>query len=466
MEQVPSAIRPQRQTKESDLQKNQVFVLDANVILSDAQCISKFGQNRLVVPMIVLEEIDKFKREMTETGRNARQFSRAIDALRKKGSLSKGVVVSDQGGLINIELFPDDIPSDVGFLDLSRADNQILTVCLSLQKREKRIDVVLVTKDINLRVKADALGVPAVDYEPVHVTIEELYTGTKMFDVKEQIIDEFYAKKRVEIPGGDFIPNQYIILRNFENASHTAIGKYSEEHGAIVSLIRANEGIWGIFPKNVEQTFAFDALLDENIQLVTLVGKAGTGKTLLAIAAGLYSTLDEGVYKKMLVSRPIFPLGRDIGYLPGEIEDKLNPWMTPIYDNLDLILSLGNERYLSRPSKRTPQRAAQELIAQGLIAVEPLTYIRGRSIPHQFMIVDEAQNLTPHEIKTIITRAGENTKIILTGDCYQIDNPYVDSANNGLTYVVERFKGQRVSAHINLTKGERSNLAELATQLL
>lgn len=446
--------------------RQKIFVLDANVILSDAQSINKFGPNRLVIPMIVLEEVDKFKREMTETGRNARQFSRAVDHLRKQGNLAKGVMVSPQGGLMNIELFPEDIPSEVGYLDISRSDNQILTTCLALKRTEKNQDVILVTKDVNLRVKADALGIEAEDYDPVHLSLDELYPGTRVFEVSAEIIDAFYEKKHVELPGVSFTPNEYVILKDVQNPSHTAVGRYSEEHGSVVSLIRVTDGVWGIFPKNVEQTFAFDMLLDESIKLVTMVGKAGTGKTLLALAAGLCVTLDEDAFKKMLVSRPIFPLGRDIGYLPGEIEEKLNPWMQPIFDNLDLILSMGNDRFLHRPSKRAPGRGAQELISQGLVSIEPLTYIRGRSIPQQYMIIDEAQNLTPHEIKTIITRVGENTKIVLTGDCYQIDNPYVDSANNGLTYVVERFKNQRISGHITLTKGERSTLAELATQLL
>ncbi len=446
--------------------KQKIFAFDANVILSDAQCFTKFGPSRIVVPMIVLEEIDKFKHEMTETGRNARHFSRAMDGLRKKGDLAKGVMVSDQGGLLSIELFPDDIPSSVNFLDISKADNQILTTCLALQKTNPKQEVILITKDINLRVKADALGLPSEDYDPLHVTIEELYSGVRYFDVSEEIVDTFYTEKKVKIPEATFGANQYIILRNIENPSHTAIGRYHEEQEAIVSLISSSEGIWGIHPKNVEQSFAFDMLMDESIQLVTMVGKAGTGKTLLAIAAGLALTLDDGIYKKMLVSRPIFPLGRDIGYLPGEIEEKLNPWMQPIFDNLDFILSMGTERFIHRPTKRTPGRGSQELITQGLIAIEPLTYIRGRSIPQQYIIIDEAQNLTPHEIKTIITRAGENTKIVLTGDCYQIDNPYVDSANNGLAYVVERFKNQRIAGHVTLQKGERSTLSEIATQLL
>jgi len=226
-----------------------------------------------------------------------------------------------------------------------------------------------------------------------------------------------------------------------------------------VPIRKIREPIWGIKPRNKEQHFALDLLLNDEIKLVTLVGKAGTGKTLLAIAAGLQKSVEEGVYHKLLVSRPVFPLGRDIGYLPGDIEEKLNPWMQPIYDNVELLLGLGR-------SDRKEGRSYKEMVDLGYIQIEPLTYIRGRSIPNQYMIIDEAQNLTPHEIKTIITRVGDNTKIVLTGDPYQIDNPYIDASNNGLTTVVERFKAEGISGHVTLTKGERSGLAELAANIL
>jgi PhoH-like ATPase len=446
-----------------------VFVLDSNVVLTDAQSLYKFGENEVIIPMCVLEEIDQFKREMTERGRNARHFSHILDDLRKISHLGDGVKLNKQGGILRIELFPDDVPPEMGYLDISTADNQMLTICLELQKRHKNQEVIFITKDINLRVKADALGIASDDFDPSHVSIEELYPGFRYVEVAEDIIDTFFSKKKVVLPDQKFSPNEYVILRNFENKSHTAIGRYNEEQTAVCGLLRPKEGVWGIFPKNVEQSFALDMLLDDSIQLATLVGKAGTGKTLMAIAAGMLQTIDTGTFKKLLVSRPIFPLGRDIGFLPGEIEDKLNPWMQPIFDNLDLLLGGSGSDTKSPRSKRAqsaPKAAQEQLIAQGLISIEPLTYIRGRSIPYQYLIVDEAQNLTPHEVKTIITRAGEGTKIVLTGDCYQIDNPYVDSSNNGLAHVVERFKGERISAHITLQRGERSNLAELATQLL
>ncbi|HLB59753.1 MAG TPA: PhoH family protein, partial [Bdellovibrionota bacterium] len=244
------------------------------------------------------------------------------------------------------------------------------------------------------------------------------------------------------------------------NPDHTAIARYDIQRKCIVPLHQWVEGVWGIHPKNVEQTFAMDLLLNDEIQLVTLVGKAGTGKTLLALAAGLRRTIDDNLYQRMLVSRPIFPMGKDIGFLPGDVAQKLNPWMQPIFDNIEFIMTQGAGQRKGRG------RNYMELVNQGMINIEPLTYIRGRSIPNQFFIVDEAQNLTPHEIKTIITRAGQNTKVVLTGDCYQIDNPYLDSSNNGLTYIVEAFKKEPIAGHVTLRKGERSGLAELATNLL
>jgi PhoH-like ATPase len=258
----------------------------------------------------------------------------------------------------------------------------------------------------------------------------------------------------------EFLANQCLTLKDAANPSHTALARFNRALRQAETLLRApKEGLWGIHPRNREQQFAFDLLLNEDIQLVTLVGKAGTGKTLLAIAAGLNKSADEGRYNRLLVSRPVFPLGRDLGFLPGDLEEKLSPWMQPIFDNIELLLGAVEEG-----SKR--KRGYKELVDLGLVEIEALTYIRGRSIPKQYMIVDEAQNLTPHEIKTIITRAGEGTKIILTGDPYQIDNPYIDSASNGLTYVVEKFKGEEIAGHVTLTKGERSCLAELAANLL
>ncbi|RME38845.1 MAG: PhoH family protein, partial [Deltaproteobacteria bacterium] len=343
-------------------------------------------------------------------------------------------------------------------LRTERGDNRILAVALKLRD-ERREPVVFVTKDTNLRIKADALGLRAEDYESDKVSLEELYSGAAEVMVSGDEVDRFYSDGYLDLEG-DYHPNQCLTLVDAANPSHTAIGRYQAALKRVLPLVPVpKEGLWGIHPRNREQQFAFDMLLNEDVQLVTLVGMAGTGKTLLALAAGLHMTADENRYSRLLVSRPIFPLGRDLGFLPGDVEEKLAPWMQPIFDNVELLLGSVDEG-----GKR--KRGYRELVDLGLLEIEALTYIRGRSIPHQYLIVDEAQNLTPHEIKTIITRAGEGTKIVLTGDPYQIDNPYVDSSSNGLTYVVEKFKEQDIAGHITLKKGERSCLAELAANLL
>lgn len=429
-------------------------VLDTNVILFDAQAIFKFKDADVYIPISVIEEIDRFKRDPGENGRNARHFSRTIDVLREKGPLAKGVKADnyDSKIFISTDQMVDGMPRE---LDPEKADNRILGTALFLQKKGDRA-VELITKDINLRIKADVFGVKAKDYEPERVEVDEMYLGHEEVDADADVINEFYSKKIVAGNPFNLRNNEYIVMKDKSNENHSAIGKYSEKEGGIVPLLRSGESIWGIHPRNVEQTFAMDCLLNDEILFVSLVGKAGTGKTLMALAAGLYKTLDEGRFQRLLVSRPIFPMGRDIGYLPGDVEQKLNPWMQPIFDNVEFLMGAD---------KKAAGRA-QELINQGMLNIEPLTYIRGRSIPNQYLIVDEAQNLTPHEIKTIVTRAGQGTKVVLTGDAYQIDNPYVDSATSGLTYAVERFKGQRIAAHVTLQKGERSELAELAANIL
>lgn len=434
------------------------FILDTNVLLFDPQAIYKFGNNDVIIPMVVIEEIDRFKREMSENGRHARLFSRLIDEMRADGELSKGVKLPN-GGMLAVELgvsapLPLDLPMD-------KADNRILALAMSLRKESPKRPIVFCTKDVNLRIKADALGITAEDYEPSSVEPEQLYSGTATLQVDAHLVDEFYQNKRLALRDKQLKANQYVILKDSANPNHTAMGRFSRELDCIVPIYKPAEGLWGIFPKNAEQAFAIDALLNDDIKLVSLVGKAGTGKTLLAIAAGLAKTVDEGVYHRLLVSRPVFPLGKDIGFLPGDIEEKLNPWMQPIYDNIDFLFGATGAK-----GRRGAGKGCQELMNQGLLQIEPLTYIRGRSIPQQYLIVDESQNLTPHEIKTIVTRAGDNTKIVLTGDSFQIDNPYVDSANNGLVYLVERFKDEAISAHITLAKGERSKLSELASNLL
>lgn len=436
------------------------FVLDTNVLLFDPQALFKFGSNDIVIPIVVIEEIDRFKREMSENGRHARLFSRLIDGMRSDGELSKGVKLPN-GSVLTVELGSNQpLPVE---LQMDKADNRILALAISLKKEHPKRPVVFVTKDVNLRIKADALGIIAEDYEPSSVEPEELYAGVTTLSVDAHRIDEFYQNKRLNHKdiGTTLKPNQYVILKDSINPNHTAMGRFSKDLDCVVPILKPSEGLWGIFPKNAEQAFAMDALLNDDVKLVSLVGKAGTGKTLLAIAAGLAKTVDEGVYHRLLVSRPVFPLGKDIGFLPGDIEEKLNPWMQPIYDNIDFLFGATSAK-----GRRGAGKGCQELMNQGLLQIEPLTYIRGRSIPQQYLIVDEAQNLTPHEIKTIVTRAGDDTKIVLTGDSFQIDNPYVDSANNGLVYLVDRFKEEAIAAHITLSKGERSKLSELASNLL
>ncbi len=433
------------------------YVLDTNVLLHDPQALFKFADNNLIIPITVIEEIDRFKKDLNETGRNARYVSRVLDGLRRQGQLIKGVPL-DVGGTLRVVLHTgsamDRLPPEL--VD-DRGDNRILAVALDL--KEKGETPVFVTKDTNLRIKADALGLTAEDYSSDKVDVDDLYSGYTDVLVDKAEIDRFFEAGYLDLEG-DYQPNQFLTLTDSSNPSHTALGRYNLIMRRVVTLIPLpKEGIWGIHSRNREQQFAFDLLMNDDIQLVSLVGKAGTGKTLLAIAVGLHKSADEGAYTRLLVSRPVFPLGKDLGFLPGDIEEKLAPWMQPIFDNVELLLGSVDEQ-----GKR--KRGYKELVDLGLLEIEALTYIRGRSIPKQYLIVDEAQNLTPHEIKTIVTRAGEGTKVVLTGDPYQIDNPYVDSSSNGLTYLVEKFKGQEISGHITLSKGERSPLAELAANLL
>ncbi len=432
---------------------SRTYVLDTNVLLHDPHSIFRFQEHAVVIPVWVIEEIDRFKRDVTEIGRSAREVSRTLDDLRRYGPLSEGVPLPDGGTLqVTIEkLEKNNLPPTIRE---GSADNLILGVALALKK--KGLDVVLVTKDTNLRIKADAFGLPAEDYETGKVQIDELYPGWRTLTVPRKILDGLFQKKRIAVEA-ELYPNEMVLLVDEENPSHTALARQDPQDRSLHPIDEVKP-LWGITPRNREQRFALDLLLNDNVPLVTLVGKAGTGKTLLALAAGLHKVADQQEYQRLLVTRPIFPMGRDIGYLPGELEEKLKPWMQPIFDNLELLLNLS---YSNRGHD-----AYRELVDQRVLQIEALTYIRGRSIPNQFLVVDEAQNLTPHEVKTIITRAGENTKIVLTGDPYQIDNPYIDSSSNGLTYVVERFKGQKEAGHITLTRGERSPLAETAANVL
>ncbi|MEW5741533.1 MAG: PhoH family protein [Myxococcota bacterium] len=435
------------------------FVLDTNVLLHDPRSIYSFDDNTVIIPIYVIEELDQFKKDMSELGRNARQVARYLDAHRAEGTVAEGVPLPN-GGILKVSFVEHDLPKSMA--DGGLMDNRILAVAIEARKREPGTQTVFITKDTNLRIRADALGLQAQDFEPERVEISELYTGVAEHLVSADVIDQLYKPgAEVDFPGQkDLAPNQFVLFKDQANTSHTAMGRYDGAKQRVVPLNRqVKDGVWGVRPRNMEQSFLIDLLLNDDVKLVTIVGKAGTGKTLMAIAAGLQKVTEEAAYQKLLVSRPIFPLGKDIGYLPGDVEQKLNPWMQPIFDNVEYLLNL------SRSDKKAG-RGYHELMDLGIVEIEPLTYIRGRSIPNQYIIVDEAQNLTPHEVKTIVTRVGDNTKIVLTGDPFQIDNPYVDSTNNGLVHVVNRFKDQKIAGHIVMSKGERSQLAELATNLL
>jgi PhoH-like ATPase len=439
-------------------QLKKTFILDTSVLLYDPQSIYKFPDSDIHIPLVVIEELDRFKKDPNENGRNGRAFSRIVDGLRQKGSLSEGVSL-ENGGKLTISLKTDFDKNSLGPINLTINDNIILAHAYWLKSKGK--NVFLISKDINLRVKSDAIGVPSDDYGKMDITIDDLYSGHKILEVKPKSIDEFEENRFLELSKDEMegiSPNEYLTIQEANNPQRRKLGRYCQRKLGIVPLIKAREGLWGIYPKNVEQQFAIDALLNQEVKLVSLVGKAGTGKTLLAIAAGLELTVGKQEYSRLLVSRPVQPMGRDLGFLPGDVNEKLGPWMQPIFDNMDFLF--GGDKGHDATS------GWDDLINQGLLHIEPLTYIRGRSIPAQYLIVDEAQNLSPHEIKTIITRAGEGTKVILTGDCEQIDNPYLDSVNNGLAYCIERLKAEPIVAHTILKVGERSELSEVASKYL
>ncbi|MBN1603925.1 MAG: PhoH family protein [Chitinispirillaceae bacterium] len=435
------------------------YILDTTILLYDAQAIFSFGKSNVIIPIPVIEAIDHFKRDVSEIGRSARQTSRILDELRQKAPVTSGITL-DNGGKLYVRIssgaathrLPDELR------DRNR-DNLILAIALDVKEHANGVPTIFVSKDINLRIKADALGLDVQDYESDKVDIEELYSGFCTVNVSPADIRQFRESGSLRLEG-ELYPNQYVMLQVQNEPKVSAMGRYNAVQKKIVRLYtEGREGMWRISPRNSEQVCAMDALLNDEIQLVTLVGKAGTGKTLLAVAASLFKTVDENIYSRILVSRPTLPMGKDIGFLPGTIEEKLTPWMYPIVDNVELIMRKEN-----RSARHI--RGFKELVDMGILVIEPLTYIRGRSIHNQYLILDEAQNLTPHEIKTIITRVGDGTKIVVTGDPYQIDNPYIDSSSNGLTYVVERFKKQEIAAHVTFTKGERSKLSELAANLL
>ena len=434
------------------------YILDTNVLLHDPNSLLSFVDNHVLIPIEVIEEIDRFKRESTDLGQNARSVSRMLDSLRGTGSLSEGVDLPN-GGKLKIAFYKNGHSGNGdGDFNANTVDNRILLLAAGIQKSQPKNPTILVSKDINLRIKADALGLQAEDYETDRVFITDLYTGMMEMTVSTAKITEFRAKSELALDNGKkYFPNEYCTLLDESNTKKAALAKVDATGTKLVPIIDSREGVWGIKPRNREQHFAFDALLDDRVKLVTLMGKAGTGKTLLAMAAGLKKTVLDREFRRLVVARPTISMGKELGFLPGSLEEKLAPWMQPIHDALEMLsdLNMGHEH-----------RRSNDLMRSGSIVVEALSYIRGRSIAHQFMVIDEAQNLTPLEVKTIVTRVGHGTKIVFTGDPYQIDNPYVDSSSNGFNYVVSKFRGESVAAHVELQKGERSELAELAANLL
>ena len=441
---------------------SKIYVLDTNVLLQDPYSIFSFNDNDVVIPAVALEEVDSKKRYMDEIGRNARQISRLIDNLRESGKLHDKIPL-ENGGTLRIELNHRSFHELQEIFIEKTNDNRILAVAKNLSieesKKENGRTVILVSKDTLVRVKADAIGLISEDFLSDRVVENDhLYTGFIDVQVSLDTLNRFYENGQLpvsEIGNGNFYPNQFLILKDVLGSSSSALAVVDSSRKYIKKLIFDHEHIWGIRPRNVQQTMAIELLLKKDVPLVTLIGKAGTGKTLLALASGLMQTEDFGDYKKLLVARPIVPMGKDLGFLPGEKEEKLRPWMQPIFDNLEYLFNT-----------KKPGELEAILAGMGSIEVEALTYIRGRSIPDQFIIIDEAQNLTKHEVKTILTRVGEGSKIVLMGDPEQIDHPYLDAFNNGLSYVVERFKDQPIAGHVKLVKGERSSLAQLAADLL
>jgi PhoH-like ATPase len=432
------------------------YILDTNVLLHDPNSVLNFQDNSVILPIEVLEEIDRFKRESSELGQNARAVSRMLDAFRAQGRLSEGVRLPN-GGTLQIVFIDTSKGAPLVFGNNS-ADSRIVAQALKIQKERKPAPTILVTKDINLRLKADALGLEAEDYETDRIYLKDLYSGMCEKTVSAEKMASFRANGELEISNGRVnYPNEYCTLTDETNPKRTALAKVDATGRKLIPIIDGREGVWGIKARNREQHFAFDSLLDDRIKLVTLMGKAGTGKTLMAMAAGLKKTVMDREFRRLVVARPTVAMGRELGFLPGSLEEKLSPWMQPIHDALELLgdLNMGHEH-----------RRSNDLMRSGLVVVEALSYIRGRSIASQYMVIDEAQNLTPLEVKTILTRVGEGTKIIFTGDPYQIDNPYVDSSSNGFNYLVSKFREQPIAAHIELQKGERSELAELAANLL
>jgi PhoH-like ATPase len=439
--------------------KQKMFVLDTNVILHDSKCMFQFEENDIVIPITVLEELDGFKKGNESINFQAREFLRAVDGLAQQPLFGKGVKIGKDLGNLIVKVggkYHDDLR--LAF-ESRTPDHEILNVAYRLSREFRRRQIILVSKDVNLRMKAKALGLMAQDYRNDHVKdISSMYTGIRLKEhVDGSLVDRMYAQPFTIAPGDlgfeqPLVPNEYLILRN---GKKSALATYDSDHALVRRVDKLTA--YGISPRNAEQAFALNALANPEVKLVSISGKAGTGKTLLALAAALERKKE---YRQIFMARPVVPLSnKDIGYLPGDIQSKLDPYMQPLYDNLGVIQNQWG-------TTDTRHKRIREMLDEEKLVIAPLAYIRGRSLVNIFFIVDEAQNLTPHEVKTIITRAGDGTKLVFTGDIFQIDHPYLNSHSNGLSYLIEKMHGQSIYAHINLTKGERSQLAELASNLL
>jgi len=431
------------------------YVLDTSVLLHNANSIRSFGSAVVVIPYVVLEELDRFKSHEGMVGINARRVARELNELRTTGPLNIGVAVNSEGGSLRVELNFSELEAPL--THIVQNDDRILNVCLGLVRLGH--STTLVTQDINLAIRADVLGVAAESFDtdkPVD-SIAEMYTGTLSCVVPDQMIDDLYGGSDI-LPttlGIDFCPNQYITLISDLSPAKTALVRAVSSHRPLIKL-SGKRGAWGIKPRNREQQFAIDALLDPSINLVTLTGAAGGGKTVLALACALQQVQDENIYDRLVVSRPVQPMGKDIGFLPGVLEEKMDPWMGPIKDALE---------FLTR-GKKQGRDIFQEMLDLRMLEIQPLTYIRGRSMPKTLFLIDECQDLSHAEMKTVVTRMGDDSKLVLIGDVLQISNPYLNAITSGLTNVVEKFKGYDIAAHVTLSKGERSTLSTIAGEIL
>jgi PhoH-like ATPase len=429
-----------------------IVVLDTNVFLTDVKCMYQFGKFDVAIPTIVLDEIDKHKHRQDTAGHNARMMNRILDRLRQKGSLFVGVEISE--GLGNIQAAQYDPRYMPAGMNVEDSDNKI--ICTALRLKMEGNKVAVVSRDVNMRVKCDSFGIKAYDYNPEKVveSTSHIYSGHTEILVSDADIDKFYSGGKLSLSAKEhnLLPNQFVKLISDSNQS--AMCRYINDHTPVNKLYQP-KNIWGLKANNLEQNYAIDLLFDKNVDIVSLTGQAGTGKTLIAVACGLEQVMNStsaNGYDKLIITRPVQPMGKDIGFLPGTLQEKMMPWIAPLRDNLEYLYG--------------DRMALDQQLETGVIEIEAMTYIRGRSIANCYIIVDEAQNLTSHELKTIITRVGHNTKLVLTGDVQQIDNSYVDSVSNGLTYAIEKFKNYEIAGHVTLSKGERSRLATIAAEIL